>query len=168
MQHRGQVVSSDMYISFFIFMIIVATVTMFWLTQLASLSEKNLETINKTAAIRSADLLMKTEGKPYNWQALGMDQIIWPGLANRFGNFSEEKLNRFVAMAQADVNYLQAKEMFGINNDFYFILKNSLGEEIKSTGKKITRIQTEKIIIKEVVYYNRDYAQAEFTVFQEK
>lgn len=113
---KGQLFSSDMVASVFLFSIAVSTVLFAWNSVIDNsvndMQRKDME----ITATRILDILVKSPGYPIDWEKSNASVI---GLANYDRTIDANKLNTFINM-----DYNTTRKIFGIPYDYFFRIGN--------------------------------------------
>ena len=155
---RGQVVSYDLMIAIFIFLLVFAFVLGIWQNNLDAIASEKILYEMKNSAVQISNQLAMTPGVPSNWH-LGGDANLY-GLALSRRALSLQKLNAFKAL-----DYNSTKGRMGIADyDFYIKIEQDLNKvyemgNIKSSAK--IAINSSR-----VVSYNGKNAIFYFTLYK--
>ena len=109
---KGQIMSSDFLVAFFLFLILFIAVTIAWNGMLDSsitdIERKYMESI----AMRITDIFVKSPGYPSNWENR---EIVAIGLVDHDRRIDQAKLDAFMNM-----DYETSKDVLGIKGYDYF------------------------------------------------
>ncbi|MFH1722843.1 MAG: hypothetical protein ABH950_09605 [Candidatus Altiarchaeota archaeon] len=144
----GQQFATDFLVGVSIFTLLLSLTFFAWDKNMQKIKEKEVLDELLIQSNQAADILVKTQGLPENWEnaaAMGLT-VKSVGLAGDVDRvLSEDKVNAFVAM---DYNY--SKEIMGLGNyDYYFGLYNLNNNVINETGVSIEgqiRVQVRRVV----------------------
>lgn len=152
---KGQIFSTDLFSSLFVFIIIFAALAIMWNNAIErqekdeSLKEIELE------AMRVSDLIIRTPGYPANWENIPVDNVRNVGLINSDREIDKDKLNAFLLM-----NYDESKIKFSIQRfDYSFRL-------VKANITKGSSGGSNKILIRRPVLFNGTVDTFEFELWK--
>ncbi|MBI2597936.1 MAG: hypothetical protein HYW50_01940 [Candidatus Diapherotrites archaeon] len=154
----GQTVLLDFMLAFFIFAIAFAFLAVFWSNGLEEkIQESRQNEMNLKASI-AAEILVKSNGNPQNWEEIDISEAQFIGIASRENSVEEEKLNEFT-----NLDYGTAKTLLNIQEyDFFFELE---GDGSASAGLAPTA-DIDTVTITRIVEYKGSEAVATLTVYQ--
>ncbi len=149
---KGQLFSSDLVLSIFIFLIVFAFLSIFTANMVNNIHKDQISRDLELQVIRISDLFVKTSGKPENWEDINPDLVESIGLVNKENIIDEEKLSSFISM-----NYTKSKKILGLEDtDYFFRLENNtkgeLGGEIRIVSKRLV-IYDNSIALMEIVLW---------------
>jgi len=130
LDRRGQVISYDMLIAIFIFLLVFAVVLSAWVNNLNAIAKEQQIYDMKNSVVQIADMLIMTTGIPSNWH-LGGDANLY-GFATSRRVLSLQKLGAFKAL-----DYNSARGGLRIANyDFYIKIEQDFNKVYEFGNKK--------------------------------
>lgn len=146
---KGQINSIDFMFALFLFLFMVAWLLSIWTGNLGvALAEQAFGEMREKS-FQIADVLVRTQGTPENWEELGVYETDAIGLAVKDRVVDAEKVSAFVEAGHSAADYNRTKEIFGIVPfDYYFELH---GVEDLETGVAAregeTAVSTERTVM---------------------
>ncbi len=130
LNRNGQVVSYDLMIAIFIFLLVFAVVLSTWVNNLNAIAGEQQIYDMKNSVVQLADMLVMTAGIPSNWH-LGGDANLY-GFATSRRVLSLQKLDAFKAL-----DYNSARDRLRIANyDFYIKIEQDFNKVYEFGNKK--------------------------------
>ncbi len=155
---KSQIAVTDLFIALFIATILIIIVIFTWNRYSIILNEESDYRELQIIAFQTADLLVKSEGDPQNWEnnPLNVDVI---GLATKDRNLSAEKVNSFI-----NLSYNFTLKSLGLElYDFYFQLKDINGTKLAEHGKTPKNFV---VNVQRLVLYENEKAIVEFALWK--
>lgn len=155
---KAQIVITDLFIALFIATILIILIIFAWNRYTIILNEDADYKEMQIIAFQTADLLVKSNGEPINWEETptSVDVI---GLAGSDRNLSIEKVNAFV-----NLSYNITSKSLGVEYyDFYFQLKHINGTKLAEHGKTPSNVV---VNVQRLVSYKNEKAIVEFAVWK--
>jgi hypothetical protein len=128
LSRKGQINSIDFMIAVLIFAVILVFIVGFWFLSIAEINGMIGRDRMDSAAISLSDMLVKTQGVPGKWED-EPDKAASIGLAQTQNVLVKEKLANFSAM-----NYEEAKEIIGLDGDYYVYVEDLGGNRLYEAG----------------------------------
>ena len=155
---KSQIAVTDLFIALFVATILIIIVIFTWNRYSIILNEESDYRELQIIAFQTADLLVKSEGDPQNWEnnPLNVDVI---GLATDDRNLSAEKVNSFI-----NLSYNFTLKSLGLElYDFYFQLKDINGTKLAEYGKTPKNFV---VNVQRLVLYENEKAIVEFALWK--
>ncbi|MDD5022951.1 MAG: hypothetical protein PHU63_02170 [Candidatus ainarchaeum sp.] len=134
---KGQLNSVDLLISTTVFALLIVFLIGFWFVEIMDIQKITKKTELEAQAISLSDILIKSPGVPKNWENENSEEINMIGLASSDNIIDEDKVKKFINMS-----YSENKEIFGIENDFYFYIEDLNGNRLYQTGNSTIEKQS--------------------------
>jgi hypothetical protein len=122
---RGQILTVDFVTSMFILVGVMVLVSFLWITISTDLTGKNDFDKMMLQALSATELLVKTPGRPVNWNASTVSTI---GLAESPNIINWDKTLRFTSLISS--NYTEIKDKLGLNEDYYFEVYDLVNNQV--------------------------------------
>lgn len=153
---KGQVVSYDLFIAIFIFLLLLGGTLSIW--QRNSELNKRQEIIleMKKDSITTLDVLVSSPGQPNNWTKDNAEII---GLVREKNAMDQEKINSFNNM-----DYYYAKEVMHLNEYEYYITITKLGSKVFEKGLKLNKSYS--ISSRRIIEYESEPATITLTLYK--
>ncbi len=165
MFRKSQIAVMDLLIALFIATILIVLIVFVWNRYAVTLNENTEYNEMKIIAFQASDLLVKTKGKPENWEDdVGNVKVL--GLASHDRNLSIDKVSKMDGVGGDDISYADASKVLGTGfYDFYLQIKYVSGTDIVNYG---TSVPPDKSIVsvRRFVEYNNEKAILEFTLWK--
>jgi len=152
---KGQLFSTDLFMSFFIFIIVFGVLMVFWSNALENQARDERLKDLELEVMRVSDLLVRTTGYPENWENLDSDNIRNIGLVSSDRHIDNAKLNAFLLLSYSESKIKLSVQRF----DYYFRLVNA------NITKGVTG-GNDKIIIRRPVVFNGTVDVIEFELWK--
>lgn len=155
---KGQMNSIDITLALLIFVFLLVFIITFWFVTTIEIENTIKKNKMEAAAVSISDLLIKTQGLPNNWEE-NANNTQMLGLATYSQNvLDENKLANFT-----NLTYENAKELLGVDYEFYFYIEDLEKNRLYATGNStfqeqivsITRfgiLNEEKVIMRVMVH----------------
>ena len=165
---KGQLFSTDLFISASIFLVLIISI----IAVLTLYSVRFDETIKNEdivlRALQITDILLKSEGEPYDWENNPGDVNVF-GLVTSDRMFSTSKVREFVKLNENDV-----RDKLNVENvNFYFSLKDPQGAlyavgsgEFSEAGSKPSLEAKNVVAIQRIGVYSGQDAFMEFILWE--
>lgn len=155
---KSQIAVTDLYLALTIATILFVTLVVSYYSNLKRLDHKIVVDELRNQGYQITDLLVKTTGKPINWEKSTKIEIIGLALSDRF--LSEKKVDAFT-----DMDYEQSKRLLGIGRfDYYFSIKDLDNNALAESG--IFPISKNIVNIQRAVHYLGNNSILEFKIWE--
>ncbi len=172
MKSKGQGIALDFLFAVLVFLLVLNASMTIIDSGTKSVSEKNVLNNLNAKAGQTIDLLVRTDGKPNNWETLGLENVVAIGLAKRDRALDEDKVERFFELTgeasdYSSADYNAVKSLLLIGYDYYFELEDSEGNTLEKTDEPLDdRWQNMlQVTVKRIVNYNGEEVIAKFSVY---
>ncbi|MBI2545682.1 hypothetical protein HYV81_00715 [Candidatus Woesearchaeota archaeon] len=159
-RHRkAQIAITDLFIAIFIFTGLIIAIFAAWNTYLNRLEERITYSAMLAQAVRISDVLVKSQGRPVNWEANNASAEII-GLASSDRNISVEKVTAFTTM-----DYNTTKELLNIKGyNYKLLLMNINNSALIDYGNNATGNLT--VAIRRIVWYGNGSAYMDLIIWK--
>lgn len=155
---KSQIAVTDLFIALFMATIIIIIIMFAWNRYTIILNEESDYRELEIIAFQTADLLVKSNGEPQNWENSPLNvEVI--GLATEDRNLSLEKVDAFVNLSYNFTLRSLGLELY----DFYFQLKDFNGTRLAEQGKTPENFV---VNIQRLVLYENEKAIVEFALWK--
>ncbi len=157
--HKAQIAVTDLFIAIFIFMTVIISIFVTWNIYTNRLEQRIDYSNIISNAVQISDILVKTQGKPVNWE-LNNTTVEIIALASSDRNLSERKVNAFITL-----DYNMTKDLMNIKRyNFKFKLVNVNNSALIEYGQNSTGNTT--ISIRRIVLYGNATAFMDFMLWK--
>ena len=155
---KSQIALTDLFIALFIATLLVGIIIFALNRYNLILNEESDYNKMQIIAFQTADLLVKSGGRPADWEKSPFEAEVI-GLADADRTLSEDKLNAFT-----NLSYDYASELLGLElYDFHFQLKQINGTKLAEHGKTPANFV---VNVQRIVLYKNEKAIMEFAVWK--
>ncbi len=155
---KSQLAVTDLLIASVVLIILILLLIFWWNRYTEVLSEESAYQKKQIILFQTADLLIKSQGLPQNWEE-NPNEVKVIGLASSDRDISEDKVIAFV-----NLSYNVTSKSLGLDlYDFYFQLKSVNGTKLFEHGKDPT---DEVINIQRIVLYKNEKAIIELSIWE--
>ena len=172
---RGQAIALDLLFAVLIFLLLLNSGLLFLGSSNSTVEGKGLLDDLEARAIQSLDMLVRTAGKPDDWQLKSIGDVTFLGLAKRDRVLDEAKVERFRGWIQTygSSDYNRVKSLLLIGYDYYFKMTDSSGSILQVKGNNIESgvpagsswDKMKAINLKRVVNFRGEAAIVEFAIY---
>ena len=136
---RGQVVSYDIYLAVFVFLLLFGAMYLLWQGNLRQLDRERKLMEMKYTAIQVMDYLVSSQGSPVDWEVELNPTAL--GLASERLLISADKATKMPGLAESGVDklsYENSKELLGLSSYEYYLKIAGASGLLFEAGKRVT------------------------------